>query len=153
MLELEKRKNENDEVEFSRLVYLKAKVFATWIFNCLVVCCIRHINKNLCLIFVKFKNTSQWNGFLINFGENWKASILRSIGTEASCFQVKLAAFRNWYLIARIDILLLFLSAFNWGDLFKNQWNKTANSTARNSRKDELLYFTLSGLKMFCIYF
>ena len=44
-----------------------------------------------------------------------RASILRSIDTEATNFQVRLqfmVAFRNWYLIAKIGTLLLFSSAF-----------------------------------------
>ena len=65
-----------------------------------------------------------------------------------------MVAFRNWQFIAKTRILSLFLSAFNQGDLFKNQYNKIANSTARYSEEGSLLlYFIFSNLKIFLLYF
>lgn len=59
--------------------------------SCCLLRAIRHINKSKCLIRLKFKNTSQRNGFLTNFLFLLKierATVLWSIDKEASNFQV-----------------------------------------------------------------
>ena len=48
--------------------------------------------------------------------------------------------------------LLLFPSAFYWGDPCKNCWNETAGLTACNFGKGDLLYTKFSESKQLCSY-
>ena len=52
-----------------------------------------------------------------------------------------------------MSTLLPFPSAFYLGDPRKNCWNKTANSTAPNFSKGDLLYLKFSELEELCSYF
>ena len=84
-----------------------------------------------------------------------RATILRSKNTEASNFQVRLqfmVAFRNWYFIAKTLHYCdshLYLIRITYLRISKTM----NNSAARHSKQGGLLYFKLSGVKTFCLYF
>ena len=83
--------------------------------------CSRHINKCKYLIFVKFKNISQWKRFQTIFAENWKGCNFTVNGH------------RNFKLSGKVTSLWYF------SEIGKNQYNEIASSTACNLKNSSLL--------------